>query len=201
MFDALYAIVDSLAFGIVICDSAGLVLFANRLAEQFGEVGHGIIFTTSQSGRALVASVPAERRAFGDLIKSAISGVESGMRLSANGGFALAVVTPIEVRSENSLKQAVQVTIAAEQKLTAAVESRLISIFKLSPTQAALAAALYNGESLVTFAKSRNNKLTTVRSHLSRVFAKTGTRNQIELMRLIATVPHIEHRTRRPASA
>jgi DNA-binding CsgD family transcriptional regulator len=196
LFEALSAIVDSLAFGIIICDPTGLVLFANRVADQLAGAGHGIMFATSPSGRVLTASKPAERRAFGDLIKEAASGSESGIRLSAHESFALVIAAPIELRADDSIQQAVQVLIAAEQKLTAAVESRLISIFKLSPTQAALAVALYNGETLAAFAGSRNNKLTTVRSHLSRIFLKTGTRNQADLMRLISTVPHLAYNTR-----
>jgi DNA-binding CsgD family transcriptional regulator/PAS domain-containing protein len=74
-------------------------------------------------------------------------------------------------------------------------EQALQQIYGLSPAESELAAALAGGQRLDDVARERGLSKETLRSRLRRVFAKTGTRRQAELMRLLLASPAlIEHR-------
>ena len=64
-------------------------------------------------------------------------------------------------------------------------ESWLREAFGLTPAEARLAMALARGASLDEIAGSTNVRVATLRAHLKRVFSKTGTRRQSELVRLV----------------
>lgn len=101
------------------------------------------------------------------------------------------MVTPFNDFASGDAKQLVLVAVGTANDPPPKTEERLMTLFSLSPTQAALAVAIYNGESLSDFAKTRRNKLTTIRSHLRNIFTKTGARNQVDLVRLISALPPI----------
>lgn len=68
-----------------------------------------------------------------------------------------------------------------------AAEAALSRTYGLSPKEAALAIQLANGESLIDAAKSLRLSTETTRNYSKRLFAKTGTRGQADLVRLIWT--------------
>lgn len=61
----------------------------------------------------------------------------------------------------------------------------LQALFNLTPAEAAVAKALVQGNSLVEIAASHRISLNTVKTHIQRVFAKTSTKRQGELIALI----------------
>jgi DNA-binding CsgD family transcriptional regulator len=192
----LQAAIDSFAIAVVLCEETGRVIFANEMAELLARSGVGIAFSTgAASRRRLTAIAPQDRRTLGTMIRNAAtSGKEGGLQLTSTGSgpAALALITPVTAIEKNSPVRGALVTVGSHAALPASVEARLIAFFRLSPTQAALTVAIFNGQSLVEFAEQRQNKLSTVRSQLSRIFAKTGARTQVELMRLVAALPPVE---------
>lgn len=81
-------IIDVLAFGIVLCDHSGRVVFTNRIAEHLAAISCGITFlTSSPSARRLTAAVLGERQSLEQMIEDvAASGVESGTQLTCDQG-------------------------------------------------------------------------------------------------------------------
>jgi DNA-binding CsgD family transcriptional regulator len=67
--------------------------------------------------------------------------------------------------------------------------SVLSGLYGLTPAEARVVAALIAGRSLTEHARECGVSVETVRSHLKRAMAKTETRRQSELVRLIATGP------------
>ena len=65
---------------------------------------------------------------------------------------------------------------------------RLRRLYGLTPAEAALAIAVTRGEGLGAVARGLGISLTTARTHLQRVFGKTGTNRQAELVRLLLTM-------------
>ena len=61
--------------------------------------------------------------------------------------------------------------------------------FALSPQEADLVCAIADGSSLDEFARRSNRTLEAVRSQLKRVFRKTGTSRQSELVKLVLSGP------------
>lgn len=70
---------------------------------------------------------------------------------------------------------------------TSAPKARIAELFELSPTEAALVAELVHGRTLAEAAANINITEQTARSYSKRIFSKTGTRRQAELVRLILT--------------
>ncbi len=64
-----------------------------------------------------------------------------------------------------------------------------MSMFALSPAEARLARALCHGETLEEYASAQGVKLTTVKTQLRAVFAKTQTDRQVTLVGLITGIP------------
>jgi DNA-binding CsgD family transcriptional regulator len=68
-------------------------------------------------------------------------------------------------------------------------ERLLSSLYGLTAAEAALAARLLEGQEVSEAAQSLRIGLPTARTHLSRILAKTGTRRQAELLRLLLRGP------------
>jgi DNA-binding CsgD family transcriptional regulator len=71
-------------------------------------------------------------------------------------------------------------------------EVLLTRLFQLTPAEARLARCLSNGSSMEEAASALKIKLSTARSHLSSVFAKTGTHRQTRLVALLVHVAHLD---------
>lgn len=66
---------------------------------------------------------------------------------------------------------------------------QLMSLFGLSPAEARLARALCHGDTLEEYAEAQSVKLSTVKTQLRAVFAKTQTDRQVALVSLISSIP------------
>ena len=74
----------------------------------------------------------------------------------------------------------------------AAVPDFVMRIFGLSPAEARLLPLLLRGCTPQQIAQELGVKVTTVRSQLSSVFAKTGATRQQDLIRLLGRVPPVQ---------
>jgi len=64
-------------------------------------------------------------------------------------------------------------------------EASLCSLFRLTPAEAQIALGIAGGETLAAVAKGRGVSISTARTQLKSVFAKTGTHRQAELVVLL----------------
>jgi DNA-binding CsgD family transcriptional regulator len=67
-----------------------------------------------------------------------------------------------------------------------ALSEQLRALFGLTRMEALVAAEIFRGEGLQSAADALGVGATTARTHLQRIFDKTGTRKQAELVRIIA---------------
>jgi DNA-binding CsgD family transcriptional regulator len=75
------------------------------------------------------------------------------------------------------------------EKQTPASTDVLIQAYKLTRKEATLAAKLFEGKSLEQASRELAITYETARTHLRRIFGKTGTSRQAELILLIARLP------------
>ncbi|MCF8511469.1 MAG: helix-turn-helix transcriptional regulator [Rhodobacteraceae bacterium] len=85
-----------------------------------------------------------------------------------------------------SLREPVIVVRALATHWTAAMSEALRIAFDLTSAEIDIAVLLYRHADLSTVAELRGASLRTVRTQLSRIFAKTDTRGQVELVRLLS---------------
>jgi DNA-binding CsgD family transcriptional regulator len=71
-------------------------------------------------------------------------------------------------------------------------EASLRSLFDLTPAEARLAQRLACGDSVEEVAKILHIKMTTARTQLAAIFAKTDTRRQAKLVAILCRVAHLE---------
>jgi DNA-binding CsgD family transcriptional regulator len=185
------AALDAFAFGVIICDQRTCVVAANAEAEALARSNSGIVLTAG--GRAIGALHAAEQIALRRLVRDAAGGGAGGiLRITSRDGVPalLALVAPMP-RALHHLDGRGHAVIAL-RSLAAAPgfgAVRLASFFGLSPTQAEIALALFQGRSLDEIAVERGVKITTIRTQLARLFARTGAESQRDLVRLIGLLP------------
>jgi len=188
---------DRLDTGVLVVDGACRILHANAMAEtllrentEFG-----------MAGRRLLLRQPALRDSLLSLVRDA---ADTASGRVAGPGAALAVarphrlplaleVAPLRPSMFHSGEQRPCALIFIRDPEAPIAAARLRELFGLTRTEGAVAAALGQGASLEAIAARMGIGLATVRSHLKRILAKTGTHRQAEaaalLARSIATAP------------
>ncbi|HEU5018686.1 MAG TPA: helix-turn-helix transcriptional regulator [Pseudolabrys sp.] len=188
------AALDRLAFGVVLASADGRAAFANAAAERLAHAG---VITLRQG--MLGSAVPTEARTLAMLVNDAACGGAGGV-VRLDGGLAridggvpgpvVTLVTPLARRpdGERGVGYAM-VSLRPAWDGAAASEAMLARLFGLSPRQAAVAMAVYEGKSPAAIAAERGVRIGTVRTQLLDIFARTGARDQRDLVRLIGGLP------------
>ena len=180
------ALLHAWSFAALVCDAGGRVILANAAAEEMDAKGvfplprssdhTGVLFSES---RSVIGKFVAEVAAGG-------SGGHASLR-GPTGAVILASVSPLPAVMDLPAGLALVTLRAIAERSFGVAELR--AFFALSQSQAELALALYDGMTIETFAAQRNVKLSTLRTHLSEVFIRTGTVSQRDLVRLLGQIP------------
>lgn len=186
-----FAAFERLAAAVAMVDEDGRVLFANRAAKALFAVGDAF---RESGGRLRAVDLTADLR-----LRAAVSAATALRPVGAafpiarrNGRTALSVtVTPADPRrSIFAPIRALAMILVHDPAASAGVsEEALRARYDATPTEARLAVALCAGESLAGYAASAEVSVTTVKTHLAGLFAKTGTNRQADLVRLLASDP------------
>jgi DNA-binding CsgD family transcriptional regulator len=105
---------------------------------------------------------------------------------------ALAGALGIHVENDRAGERAPDRDLLAElQHIPVPPESMLHRVFDLTPAEARLARKLARGDSLEQVAQSLDVKMTTARSQLAAIFAKTGTCRQAQLVAILSRLAHL----------
>ena len=95
-------------------------------------------------------------------------------------------VLPIRRAARDVFARILAIVVVTPVGTVGAPDSRVISgLFDLTPAEAKIARLIAGGVSVEGIAESLSLSTETVRSHLKRVMAKTGTSRQVELVRLL----------------
>jgi DNA-binding CsgD family transcriptional regulator/GAF domain-containing protein len=183
---------DRLNLGVALLDQAGRILAANFEANQAFRDDDGL-----QAGRdGIAADLPSENLALGSLIANAIK-TATGHGTGAGGSLAISrpsgkrsyalLVAPIARGAfcEDAGKPAAIVFITDPECKPEAAAGALARIYGLTAAESRLAELLMEGETVVNAAGRLRVSHNTARTHLKRVFEKTWTRHQGELVRLL----------------
>lgn len=181
--------------GIFLLDASGRLRYANRAGERM-LARSGVV--TLRNGK-LCAVQPAASKKLEGLIAAA-STLDPGLR--SGGSMALvapgrekpfsAIVTPIGRDQFAKLRAQASVCVCitdlqAEGRLPA---GPLRDVLGLSPAEARLAQALFEGASLQETAQRYDVSLNTLRAQLSNIFGKTQTNRQSDLIALLSRLSH-----------
>lgn len=201
---------ERLGYGLILLDDSGKVLHQNPVAERLTRQGHGL---TLQLDR-LHAPHPDDHTALDRLIRQAILGLGGGLevRLQPCPGNSPTNDAPhslpwrisaLPVREGQSLPAGMPRTPfqrpgalllihapgnpAAKPEATQAGNATLQTFatrHRLTPAELRVLQGLLHDRAPKQIASEQSVSIKTVRTQLSRLYAKTGTRNQRELVRV-----------------
>ena len=187
-----FAALDGIAQGVLIVDARARVLFANRACDSAfrhglrlndGTLCGGSLSETANLHLAIAASAQAGESDTRDTIS--ISRGESRSALSL-----LVIPLRSELETIARYNNAAIIFVTDPDNVVLPDDQQLQRKFGLTPAEIALIHELTGGSSLQTAADRLSIKIATARTHLHRIFAKTGTSRQAELMRLMLTSEH-----------
>ncbi|KMO10524.1 helix-turn-helix transcriptional regulator [Methylobacterium platani] len=203
------AALDALALAVLVVDRQGHILHANREAADLLDRPAGALTGNQAAGGSEARALDADgldvrrpgarilcaRRAEGRsrlhaLIQAACDGRpgEAGGFLQLEGGAdepgVSVCVSPL-VEAEAPGRALV---VARLLRVQGRIEVQLRTLFGLTRAESQVGAALARGSCLADLAAELGISVTTARTHVARIFLKTGTRQQSQLVALVAAV-------------
>jgi len=173
---------NTLATGVLLLDNGARVLFANDAVRKLHATRDVIVLDDG----TLRARHTGQARQLRELIASAIRGEPGGaLALSrASGGLPLSVlVSPLQGALGRAGAVAVFLADPGQQAELSA--DRLSALYSLTPTEARVAVHIGRTGTIAGVAASLQLGPETVRTHLKRIYAKTGVNRQSALVRLV----------------
>lgn len=183
--------VEQFAVGTVMLDHSLNVLKMNEIAASILADGDGI----SIVGKRVAIASPARDAEFRALLKKALrtdgEPVRSVLHLERPSGHRDIgiVIRPVAIPTfmHTGTAPAIALFLVDPGRQSVVTRDAIQDLFALTPTEAAIAASLANGESVIDTARHIGIAENTVRAHLRSIFAKTGVCRQSQLVHLIHT--------------
>ncbi len=191
---ALPARFEALDQGVLLTDAFARVVRANPAAKAVLDEANGIFL---REGRLTVDGTPdaLEKLVFACAQRNPLADNPGGeLTVLRNGNKTPLHVTVAPVRASDTLQEVpwictappiAMVTLTDPDKAKFSRESKLRQRFQLTSAEAALADEIMKGDGRKAAARRCRITDGTAKSHLARIFQKTGTRRQAELIRLL----------------
>jgi DNA-binding CsgD family transcriptional regulator len=183
---------DALSAGIVLTDQNMQLAYANETADLLLADPEGAL--SLQCGR-IFARRPQDQTVLKHLVAEAFAPCEAtsghGRLLArspeASGRTLSLCVSPLPVPGYYGLPDGPPCAMIAISPLAPAVDLAKAAqqLFALTETEARFASALAAGQSLAEAADHQRVRMSTARTHLARIFQKTGTRQQSQVAALL----------------
>lgn len=194
---ALLDALDRMPVGVIVVHEQGTVAFANSAANAVLEQCDGL----GSSAEGLVAASPAESRALRLLVRAAAAtaagrgtnsgGVMSLSRPSMRRPFSI-LVTPLRPESVPGLGEqgGMAAVFVTDPERTVQTDADVIRrLWGLTPVEAAIAMRLASGDGISDISDQLKIADGTVRWHVKHVLAKTNTKRQSSLVRVLMMSP------------
>ncbi|MCW5723601.1 MAG: hypothetical protein KIS81_01440 [Maricaulaceae bacterium] len=185
------AVIRASAVGILFLDSTGRVASLNPAAERIVREGHAEVVL---AGGFFAIRSPGQHRRLAALVAEAIvptGAIPGGVIVLKRTARLPLRITVARLPRLSPLADINDGAVAAiwlsdGARAFAPPEAMLRGDFGLTPAECRLALGLMRGRSPAEYAEDARIAMPTVRTHLARVLHKTGSRNQQDLIRLLA---------------
>jgi DNA-binding CsgD family transcriptional regulator len=196
----LRAALDRMPAAVALVGPSGRVRAANAAASAILSRGDGLCTErgilsarNADDARRLAASLGAALEEARPRARSSLSA--PSVRIRRERGAPLDVVfLPLGGRPDASSEMVMAVVYDPDRAITLDV-SRVAELHGLTATEAEIAVALAAGHTLTNIAAERDCSEETVRTHVKRVFSKTGLTRQAEIVRVLLSGPAVHPRS------
>jgi DNA-binding CsgD family transcriptional regulator len=188
---------DRVSLGVLLVDSAARVIVANKSAERILSANDGLRATS----QGLTAASSGETSSLRALIRGAAAAA-SGSSTANGGEISLprpsqrrplsVLVAPLRLPDDAAFRIArplAAVFVSDPDQTSETAPDVLRRLYRLTPAEARLASLLVAGRTLAEAAEMLGVTVLTARTVVKRVFQKTETRRQSDLVRLLLTGP------------
>jgi DNA-binding CsgD family transcriptional regulator len=190
--EAQFGVLDRLSTGMILLDRRLRVLYANSAARLLASTDDVLVLQNS----GVVLSPVAANRQLAALIRQAQLGAPLGTMSApcADGRLLALIVTAVRAKdyarfSDANLPDATVLLFIVDPANRNGVPAEWITeAFNLTLAEAKVALAIASGLTISEYASRLGISTNTVKTHLRRVFDKTGTSRQSELARLMASI-------------
>lgn len=180
---ACLAVTERLGVAVLLLSEDQRLLLANAPAEELLKRRAGLVLRGERvtvEGAIGVAFAAAIQKAAGS--RRSPPALLCVPRPTVGSALTVAVLPLRASTGQPGRALALAVVNAPELHRTPTPEA-LVALYKLTPAEARLIAALCHGQTLQGYAEATGTALTTVKSHLQAAFSKTGERRQTDLVR------------------
>ena len=182
--------------GVLFVDLNAKIMFANKAAEKFFAArdlrqNKGRLHANSTAETATLHAVIAKCAETGTQLQQ--GGFVSLRRQPARSPLSL-LVAPLPVQTSCGLlapQPMAVIFVNDPDKNSKPAVVQLREKFGMTPAEAAFAVEILNGDGIQAAADRLSISRATARTHLSRIFDKTGTRRQAELVRVLLSTNSI----------
>lgn len=184
--------INQMRNGFFLVAETGMILLANKAGQEILDRRDGLV---AREGR-LRAVNRIEESHLAEAIRKSSLGVEAGSDLRA--GFAISrgvgelpywmLIWPIYREAGTligSARPTATILVIDPERRPKLEEERIAKLFGLTAAEARLACRLTEGEDVVEASSALGVSPHTARTHLKRIFSKTGVRRQSELIALV----------------
>lgn len=184
------SILDQIDHGVLVVGRLGRIVYANAWAErmlrdnrEIGTLNGCLVLRHPPLGMRLAALI---RDNLADTQNKPSGLTALSIPRTDRLPLTLAAVPLRPGWSRLNEQQPLALIFLRDAESPAPLPERLRDLFGLTRSEAAIAVDLGRGQTLPSIAETHGIELSTVRSHLKQILAKTGTRRQAEVVALIA---------------
>jgi len=188
---------EHLQSAMLLLSRQGRIVYANASAQALLANSDGVVATPAGLGCTCPNLAGALQAALdGACDRFGFGGRSAALRIPRSSGEPALALTALPLRAETQPFQtggrdgpAALVCITDPRVGVGTQQGQLASLFGLTQAEAAVAGELLAGFELREIAERSGRSFNTVRTHLARLLAKTDTRRQSDLVRLLARLP------------
>lgn len=182
----LESLMEQMPMGLLFFDTAGRLLHANARARLLSARPESVALRTLLRSPVLASTADAALRA---LFQQSLQGRSGCVELPGTEGGLLLVTLPLSDLAALGLSHRAPgvAWVVLERSLCSEAAVALArQAYRLSPSEADLLLALMRGQTPQDFADARGSRISTVRTQMSALLAKTRTQRQQDLVALVA---------------
>ncbi len=184
------AALHRLPWGVVVVDAESKIAWVNQAAEAILRRKDGLLPAKDGLRAATVRETTLLRNA----LRAALCGAEGGFRpgqvlsISRPSGLRslTVLIAPLAANQERGFKRPAALVFLGDPELRPESNTEALRrLFDLTSAEAALAAALVEGKTIDEYTSEALISRNTARTHLKRIFSKTNTGRQSDLVRVL----------------